>query len=251
MDFIVELPSSSGHDAVMPVVDSVLKRVYFISTYTTVTVKGAARLFLHQVWKLHGFPKCVISDHRPQFVARFTKELYRLLGIKLAFSTAWHPQTDRQMERMNQELDQYLQLFVNKRQDNWYDLLPMAEFQHNNHIYSATQQPPFLLDTGQLPHMDFEPRQNPSSLETVNKFTERMRTAIEEAKFAIHKAQDDMKKYYDRRRTPAPVFKPGDRVFLDVFVRATGHKTPGESSVNITVSVYDTTHLQENSQRIG
>jgi len=104
---------------------------------------------------------------------------------------------------------------VNEQQDNWYDLLPMAEFQHNNYVHSATQQPLFLLDTGWLPHIGFEPRQNPSSLETVNKFMERMRTAIEEAKSVICKAQDDMKKYYDRRRTLAPVFNLGDKVFLD------------------------------------
>jgi len=63
--------------------------------------------------------------------------------------------------------------------------------------------------------MGFEPRQNPSGLETVNKFTERMRMVIEEAKSMIRKAQDDMKRYYNRRRTPAPVFNPGDKVFLD------------------------------------
>ena len=206
---------TSGHNAVMTVVDSVSKQVYFIPTHTTVTAEGAARLFLHQVWKLHGLSKCVISDRGPQFVARFTKELYHLLGIKLASSIAWHPQTDGQTEHMNQELDQYLQLFVNERQDDWYDLLPMAEFQHNNHVYSTTQQPPFLLNTRRLPRMGFEPQQNPSSLETVNKFMERMRTAIEEAKSAICKAQDDMKKYYDRQRTPAPVFKPSNKVFLD------------------------------------
>jgi len=119
------------------------------------------------------------------------------------------------MERVNQELDQYLQLFVNERQDDWYDLLPLAEFQHNNHVHSATQHPPFLLDTGRLPRMGFEPRRNASSLETVNEFTERIRTAIEEAKSTIRKAQDDMKRYYDRRRTLAPVFNPGDKVFLD------------------------------------
>jgi len=215
IDFVVELPSSFGHNAVMTVVDSVSKRVHFIPTHTMVTAEGVARLFLHQVWKLHGLPKCVVSDHGPQFVARFTKELYRLLGIKLASSTAWHPQTDRQTECVNQELDQYLWLFVNERQDDWYDLLPMAEFQHNNHVHSATQQPLFLLNTRRLPHMGFEPQQNPSGLETVNEFMERMKTAIEEAKSVIRKAQDNMKKYYDRRRTPAPVFKPGDKVFLD------------------------------------
>jgi len=215
VDFVVELPLSSGHDAVMTVVDSVSKQAHFIPTHTMVTVEGVARLFLHQVWKLHGLPTCVVSDCGPQFVARFTRELYRLLGIKLASSMAWHPQTNGQTEHVNQELDQYLRLFVNERQDDWYDLLPLAEFQHNNHVHSATQHPPFLLDTGRLPRMGFEPQQNPSSLETVNEFTERMRTAIEEAKSAIRKAQDDMKKYYDRRRTPAPVFNPGDKVFLD------------------------------------
>jgi len=197
VDFVVELPFSSGHDAVMTVVDSVSKRAHFIPTHTTMTVEGAARLFLHQVWKLHGLPKCIISDRRPQFVARFTRELYRLLGIKLASSTAWHLQTNRQTEHVNQELDQYLWLFVNERQDDWYDLLSMVEFQHNNYVHSATQQPPFLLDTGQLPRMGFEPRQNPSGLETVNEFTERIRTVIAEAKSAIRKAQDDMKRYYD------------------------------------------------------
>jgi len=157
VDFVVELPLSSGHDMVMTVVDSVSKRAHFIPTHMTVTMEGAARLFLHQVWKLHSLLKYVVSDRRPQFVARFTRELYRLLGIKLASSTVWHPQTDGQTERVNQELDQYLWLFVNEQQDNWYDLLPMAEFQHNNHVYSATQQPPFLLDTGHIPCMGFEP----------------------------------------------------------------------------------------------
>jgi len=71
-------------------------------------------------------------------------------------STAWHPQIDGQTEHINQELDQYLWLFVNEQQDNWYNLLPMVEFQHNNHVYSVTQQPLFLLNTGRLPHMSFK-----------------------------------------------------------------------------------------------
>jgi len=132
----------------MMVVDTVFKRVYFIPTHTMVTAEGAARLFLYYVWKLHGLPKHVVSDRGPQFVALFTKELYRLLDIRISSSTAWHPQTDRQMECVNQELNQFLCLFVNERQDDWYDLLPITEFQHNNHVHSATQQPLFLLDTG-------------------------------------------------------------------------------------------------------
>jgi len=197
VDFVVELPESSGHDAIMTVVDSVSKRIHFIPTHTTVTMEGTAKLFLHHVWKLHGLPKRVVSDCRPQFVASFTKELYRLLGVRLSFSTAWHPQMNGQTEHVNQELDQFLRLFVNEQQNDWYDLLPIAEFQHNNHVHSATQQPPFLLDTGRIPHMGFEPSQAPSKLETVNEFTERMKSAMEEAKLAIRKAQEDMTRYYN------------------------------------------------------
>jgi len=215
VDFVVELPESSGHDAVMTVMDSISKRVHFVPTHTTVTAEGAARLFLHYVWKLHGLLKRIVSDRGPQFVASFTKELYRLLGIRLSSSTAWHPQTDGQTERVNQELDQFLRLFVNERQNDWYDLLPIAEFQHNNHVHSAMQQPPFLLDTGRIPCMGFEPSQAPSGLETVNEFTERMKSAMKEAKSVIRKAQEDMTQYYNQKRTSAPVYKPGDRVHLD------------------------------------
>jgi len=102
----------------MTVVDVVSKRVHFIPMHTTVTAEGAARLFLHYVWKLYGLPKRVISDRGPQFIALFTKELYRLLGIRVFSSTAWHPQTDGQTEHINQELDQFLRLFVNKQQDD-------------------------------------------------------------------------------------------------------------------------------------
>jgi len=199
----------------MTVMDAVSKRVHFIPTHTTVTAEGAVRLFLHYVWKLHGLLKHVVSDRRPQFIALFTKELYRLLGIRISSSTAWYPQTDGQMERINQELNQFLHLFINEWQNDWYDLLPIVELQHNNHVHSATQQSPFLLDTGRIPHMGFEPRQDPSSLEMVNEFTKRMESATEEAKSAIRKAQEDMTRYYNRRRSPAPVFKPGDRIYLD------------------------------------
>jgi len=81
INFVVKLPESSGHNAVMTVIDSVSKRVHFVLTHTTVRAEGAARLFLHHVWKLHSLPKHVVSDHGPQFITSFTKKLYRLLGI--------------------------------------------------------------------------------------------------------------------------------------------------------------------------
>jgi len=110
----VELPESSGYNAVITVVDLVSKRVHFIPTYTTVTMEEAARLFLHHIWKLHRLPRQVVLDRDLQFITLFTWKLYRLLGIRLASFTTWYPQIDRQTEHINQELDQYLYVFVNK-----------------------------------------------------------------------------------------------------------------------------------------
>jgi hypothetical protein len=157
----------------------------------------------------------MISDRGSQFVAEFTRELYRLLGIKITASTAYHPQTDGQTERVNQELEQYLRLFVSERQDNWKELLPLAEFQYNNHVHASTQHSPFLLDTGRNPRMGFEPHTEPSHVEAVNEFTNRMRSTLEEAKAALAKAKDEMAQYYNRRRNPTPEYKVGDLMYLD------------------------------------
>ena len=98
IDFIVELLESHSYDAVMNVVDSMSKMSHFILTHTTITALRAARLFLAHVWKLHGLLRQVVSDRGPQFIVEFTWELYQLLGVKLAATTAYHPQGDRQTE---------------------------------------------------------------------------------------------------------------------------------------------------------
>jgi hypothetical protein len=215
VDFVVELPSAHGYDAVMNVVDYATKRAHFIPTHTTVSAEGAAWLYFRDIWKHHGLPDTVLSDRGSQFVASFTRELYRLLRIRIASSTAYHPQTDGQTERVNQEMEQYLRLFVNERQDDWDELLPLAEFSYNNHIHSSTQQTPFMADTGRNPRMGFEPRETRSSSESADEFRDRMERGLEEAKAALNKAQAEYAQYYNRRRTPAPELNPGDLVWLE------------------------------------
>jgi hypothetical protein len=215
VNFIVELPESHGYDAIMCIVDSLTKCAHFIPTHTTINAEGTALLFLKEVWKHHGTPRVVISNRGPQFVAAFTRGLYKLLGIKLAMSTAYHPQTDGQTERVNQVLEGYLRLFTSRRQDDWDDYLPTGEFQYNNSVHSSTQQTPFMVDTGRHPRMGFEPQQPRSTLESANEFAERIARGIEEAKAALTKAKDKHAMFYNRRREPAPVYTPGDRVWLD------------------------------------
>jgi len=88
---------------------------------------------------LHRLPESIISDGGVQFVAGMMKELNNLLGIQMKLSTAYHPQTDGQMERINQELEQYLRVFIDHRQEQWSNWLGIAEFAYNNKIHMATK----------------------------------------------------------------------------------------------------------------
>jgi hypothetical protein len=215
INFIVELPESHGYDTIMNIVNSITKCVRCIPMHTTITAEGAAQLYLRDVWKHNGTPRVILSNRGSQFIAGFMCKLYKLLGIKLATSTAYHPQTDGQTEHINQELEGYLRIFTSRRQDNWDELLPLGEFSHNNHVHSSTQQTPFMVDTGRHPHMGFEPQQPHSKLESVNKFAEHMAQGLEEAKAALTKAKDEYAMYYNRHWEPAPVFTQGDKVWLD------------------------------------
>jgi len=112
IDFITKLPLAQGYDAILVVVDRLTKMGHFISTTERTSAEGLARLFRDNVWKLHGLPDSIISDRGPQFAAGIMKELNCMLGIEMKLSTAFHPQTDGQTERMNQELEQYLRMFI-------------------------------------------------------------------------------------------------------------------------------------------
>jgi len=100
-DFITKLPLAQGYDSILVVVDRLTKMVHFIPTTEKISAKGLARLFRDNVWKLHGLPESIISDRGPQFVAGLMRELNEMLGIKSKLSTAFHPQTDGQTERVN------------------------------------------------------------------------------------------------------------------------------------------------------
>src|SRR5258707_15629435 len=105
---IGELLDSKGYNAVLVVVDRLSKQIHAVPTVTSLDSAGVAQLFLEHVWCHHRLPEEVISDCRPAFVSNFLRKLAALLGVKLTPSTSYHPQTDGQMERMNQEIEAYL-----------------------------------------------------------------------------------------------------------------------------------------------
>jgi len=141
------------------------------------------------------------------------KELNKMLEIKSKLSMAFHPQTDGQTERVNQELEQYLRIFIDHRQEQWPEWLGMAEFAYNNKAHSSTKTLLFKANYRQDPRMGFEGRKKGKYM-GAEKFVEKMREIQEKAKVALGKAQKDMKKYVDRKRTEVEEYKVGDLVML-------------------------------------
>ena len=153
-------------------------------------------------------------DKGLQLAAEMIRELNQMLEIKSKLSTAFHPQTDGQTERVNQELEQYLRIFIDHRQEQWPNWLGTAEFIYNNKIYSSTKTSPFKANYRQDPRMGFEMRKK-GKYEGAEKFTTKMREIQEEAKVALGKVQEEIKKYVDRKRGEADKYKVGDLVMLN------------------------------------
>ena len=213
VDFITKLPVVAGKDAILVVCNRLSKITHFVATTEGTSVKGLARLFRDNVWKLYRLPESVVSDRGPQFAAELTKELNRMLGIEMRLSTAFHSQTDGQTERMNQELEQYLRFFVDHQQKDWLEWLASAEFAVNNKAHSATKISPLMANYRRELRMGGDIRKR-GKVEKATEFVERMKKVHKEAGTVLKKAQEDMKRQVDKGRRETKNWKKGDRVLL-------------------------------------
>ena len=156
VNLVTGLPPSASFDSLLVVVDhGLLKGVILTPCNKTIDAKGVTDLFFKHVFLRFGLHDTLISDRGLQFTSAFTMELARILGYDLKLSTAYHPQTDGETERVNQEIETYLRLFCQGQPDKWSNLVPMAEFAHNSATHSLTQKSPFSLILG------YEPRNYP------------------------------------------------------------------------------------------
>jgi len=212
VDFIIKLPLAQGYDSILVVVDRFTKIAHFISTIERTSTEGLAQLFRNNIWKLYGLPDSIISERGPQFMAGIMRELNCMLGIETKLSMVFHPQMDGQTERMNQELEQYLCMFIDHRQEKWSKWLGTAEFAYNNKVYIGTKVSSFQANQGHNPRMGFELRKK-GKYEGVERFVERMRNVQEETKAVLQKVQEDMKQYANREKEEVEV---GDLVLLSM-----------------------------------
>jgi hypothetical protein len=213
-DLIGPLPESDKYNAISVTVDRLSKMIRLVPTNTEITSIGYARLFRDNIFRHHGIPESVVSDRGTQFVSKFMTDFYTLLGIQGSPSTAYHPQTDGQTERMNPEVEHYLRIFSNYRQDDWAEWLSLAEFAYNDKIHKATHHSPFYLNYGQHPWKGTTLRPSVPN-ETASEFVERMDNVQAEAKSSLKMAQEDMKRFYDRKHISSPSYKVGDLVWLE------------------------------------
>jgi len=157
-DFITGLSEVQGYDALFITCCHHTKQAHIIPTTTNISARGLATLFRDHVWKLHSLPETALLDRGPQFVAEFMKKLNEILEIKTKLSTAYHLQTNGQTEQVNQEIKQYLRMFVSHRQNDWPEWIACAEFVYNNKIHTATHVLPFYANYRMNPRMGIEPR---------------------------------------------------------------------------------------------
>ncbi|SJL17305.1 uncharacterized protein ARMOST_20854 [Armillaria ostoyae] len=190
IDMITGLPFSNGHDALLVIVDHFLKAIILVPCNVELSAEGWARILRDHVYARHSMPQVVISDQGLQFISEFMKELYRMLNITQNASTAFHPQTDGQTERVNQEVKKYLWIFISHRQDDWADWLPLAEFAHNNQAHSMTGRSLFMILYD-------------SKVPAASDFSKVMAKIHKETETMLKEAAGQMKAQYDKHKRPA------------------------------------------------
>lgn len=206
----------------MIVVDRLSKKRRFVALHG-LEVEDVVTAFIQHIWSQEGYPLSIVSDRGSQFVNHFWKRLCQRIGTKPTLSTAFHPETDGQTEIVNQALKQYLRTYINYAQDNWVDLLPLAEFEANSAVNETTKVSPFMATKGYNPRSGLEPPRpwtavNPAASQRgqdADKFIEDISRNREWLKKQMQLSQALYAEQANRRRLPAPKIVPGDRVMLD------------------------------------
>ena len=216
MDFITGLPRSNrGHDSIWVIVDHLTKVAHFIPVKTTYDGNRLTALYIDRIVSLHGVPKEIVSDRGTQFTSRFWKKFQEALGTKLSFSTAFHPQTGGQTERVNQILEDMLRACVLAYGAKWEDCLPFAEFSYNNSYQSSLQMAPFEVLYGRRCRTPLNWSETGEGLVFGPDILRAAEEQVQLVRERLKAAKSRQKSYADTRRRDMS-FRVGDHVYLRV-----------------------------------
>ncbi|KAL0550001.1 hypothetical protein IC582_014497 [Cucumis melo] len=216
MDFITGLPRTlRGFTVIWVVVDRLTKSAHFVPGKSTYTASKWAQLYMSEIVRLHGVPVSIVSDRDARFTSKFWKGLQTAMGTRLDFSTAFHPQTDGQTERLNQVLEDMLRACALEFPGNWDSHLHLMEFAYNNSYQATIGMAPFEALYGKCcrspvcwGEVGEQRLMGPELVQSTNE-------AIQKIRSRMHTAQSRQKSYADVRRKDLE-FEVGDKVFLKV-----------------------------------
>ena len=213
MDFITGLRKSFGKEVIFVVVDRLSKYSHFMALPTAFTAPMVAQSYLDHVFKLHGWPRSIVSDRDPIFLSKFWKALFNLHGTQFMLSSAYHPQKDGQTEVVNRCLEAYLRCMCADTPKEWTAWLPLAEWWFNTHFHSATQHTPYEIVYNQSPplHLPYLPGE--CEVAAVDRSMQRREVMINTLKQHLLKAQARMKSQADSHRSER-VFKTSEWAWL-------------------------------------
>jgi len=220
LDFIVKLPLSKEpltgveYDSIMVVTDRLTKYGYFLPYKEGSTAKDLAYLFMRHVASAHGTPQEIISDRDKLFTSKFWETLMDQLGIHHKMSTAYHPQTDGQTERLNQTLEQYLRMYVDYDQKNWVTLLPTAQLAYNSTATTTTGISPFYANYGYNPSVAGEPRNLRVWTQQAIIDARKLKALHSEISRDLEFVARRTAHYYNKKRLEGPRLREGDKVYL-------------------------------------
>jgi hypothetical protein len=214
MDFITSLPmTTSGYDAITVIVDKLTKMCHLIPATKDISGMDVANAFVEVVFRQHGMPKCIISDRDTKFTSDFWTQLHARLGTKLRMSTAFHPQTDGQTERMNRVLEDMLRHYIDPSQTDWDQHLAVAEFAINNAYNEGMRATPFWLNQFKHPRTPLSLHlKKPTSAEA-RQLSDRLVDDLQVAKQSLLNAQQRQAAYANKGRRHVE-YQVGDQVML-------------------------------------
>ncbi len=213
MDFVTGLPPSSGMTVVLTVVDRFSKAAHFIPLPKLPSARETATIVLNHVFRIHGLPVNVVSDRGPQFVSRFWTEFCRQLGATASLSSGYHPQTNGQAERANQDLERVLRCVSSAEPSSWSSRLTMVEYAHNSLPVSSMGLSPFQCCLGYQPPL-FPSQESDAVVPSTHAFIQRCLRTWRTAREALTRTGERNKASADRHRTKPPLYVCGQKVWL-------------------------------------
>lgn len=212
MDHIVDLPRSDGFDSILVVVDRMTKQAHFIRADKTDTASDLAQQFLENIFRIHGLPSDIVSDRGPTFRSGWWKAFLSMLKVRPNLSTAFHPESDGQTERVHQTLELHLRTYCDYLQDDWSDLLSLAEFAYNSTHHSSIGMTPFYANYGYHPKLSITV--DDDTVPAASDHLRRVRELHQLAQDNIKKALEKHTFWANKKRSEGPDFQVGDRVWL-------------------------------------